>query len=574
MMSANDESSLDEDFGLLFEQSLKSVKPGEVVTGKVVQIANGLVTVDIGYKSEGQIPINEFRDRDGQIEVHEGDDVDVYFEASEGETGAVSLSRAKAEQVKVWRDIEIAYNDGVPIEGLIVGKVKGGLKVDIGVAAFLPGSHADLRPTRNLDRFIGQKGRFAILKFNRSRGNVVVSRRAVLERERSALKEETLRVLEEGIILEGAVKNITDYGAFVDLGGLDGLLHITDMSWGRISHPSEVINVGDQLKVVVLKYDPERERVSLGMKQIMPDPWSTAADRFPIGMRIRGKVVSITDYGAFVELEKGVEGLIHVSEMSWTKRVTHPSKVLELGAEVEVQVLDVDPNNRRISLGLKQVAPNPWELVRVNHPTGSEIVGKVKSITDFGIFVGVDDGIDGLVHISDLHWTKKVKHPSELYKKGDEIKAVVLGVDVENERISLGVKQLDLDPWASLPERFPIGSKVKGPITSITDFGVFVEIEDGIEGLVHVSQISNERVEKPSQLFQVGEVLEAEVTNIDGREKKIGLSVRALRRTEEREEMNAYLSREGKAAKFSLEDVMSDELQQRVAAGDKTKSQS
>ena len=573
MMSANDESSLDEDFGLLFEQSLKSVKPGEVVKGRVVQIANGLVTVDIGYKSEGQIPINEFRDRDGHIEVKVGDDVDVYFEASEGETGAVSLSRAKAEQVKVWRDIEQAYNEGVPIEGLIVGKVKGGLKVDIGVAAFLPGSHADLRPTRNLDRFIGQKGRFAILKFNRSRGNVVVSRRAVLERERSALKEETLRVLEEGIILEGAVKNITDYGAFVDLGGLDGLLHITDMSWGRISHPSEVINVGDQVKVVVLKYDPERERVSLGMKQIMPDPWTTAADRYPIGMRIRGKVVSITDYGAFVELEKGVEGLIHVSEMSWTKRVTHPSKVLELGADVEVQVLDVDPNNRRISLGLKQVAPNPWELVRVNHPTGSRINGKVKSITDFGIFVGVDDGIDGLVHISDLHWTKKIKHPSEAYKKGDEIEAVVLGVDVENERISLGVKQLTPDPWATLPERFPVGGKVKGPITSVTDFGVFVEIEDGIEGLIHVSQISNERIDKPSQHFQVGDEIEAEVTNIDPREKKIGLSVRALRRTEERDEMNAYLSREGKAAKFSLEDVMGDDLQ-RVVAGEKSKSQS
>jgi small subunit ribosomal protein S1 len=573
MMSANDESSLDEDFGQLFEQSLKSVKPGEVVKGRVVQIANGLVTVDIGYKSEGQIPIGEFRDRDGNIEVKVGDDVDVYFEASEGETGAVSLSRAKAEQVKVWRDIEQAYNEGVPIEGLIVGKVKGGLKVDIGVAAFLPGSHADLRPTRNLDRFIGQKGRFAILKFNRSRGNVVVSRRAVLERERSALKEETLRVLEEGIILEGAVKNITDYGAFVDLGGLDGLLHITDMSWGRISHPSEVINVGDQVKVVVLKYDPERERVSLGMKQIMPDPWTTAAERYPIGMRIRGKVVSITDYGAFVELEKGVEGLIHVSEMSWTKRVTHPSKVLELGAEVEVQVLDVDPNNRRISLGLKQVAPNPWELVRVNHPTGSRITGKVKSITDFGIFVGVDDGIDGLVHISDLHWTKKIKHPSEVYKKGDEIEAVVLGVDVENERISLGVKQLTPDPWATLPERFPVGSKVKGPITSVTDFGVFVEIEDGIEGLIHVSQISNERIDKPSQHFQVGDEIEAEVTNIDPREKKIGLSVRALRRTEERDEMNAYLSREGKAAKFSLEDVMGDDLQ-RVVAGEKSKSQS
>ncbi|HZR83104.1 MAG TPA: 30S ribosomal protein S1 [Candidatus Binatia bacterium] len=574
MMIAKDEpSSLDDDFGRLFEQSLKSVKPGEVVKGRVVQVANGFVTVDIGYKSEGQIPIHEFRDRDGHIDVNAGDEVDVYFEATENDTGAVSLSRAKAEQVKVWRDIEQAYNAGEAIEGLIVGKVKGGLKVDIGVAAFLPGSHADLRPTRNLDRFIGQKGRFQVLKFNRSRGNVVVSRRAVLERERSALKEETLRVLEEGIILEGAVKNITDYGAFVDLGGLDGLLHITDMSWGRISHPSEVINVGDQVKVVVLKYDPERERVSLGMKQIMPDPWTTAGERYPVGTRIRGKVVSITDYGAFVELEKGVEGLIHVSEMSWTKRVTHPSKILEVGADVEVQVLDVDPTNRRISLGLKQVEPNPWEMVRVNHPIGSQIRGKVKSITDFGVFIGVEEGIDGLVHISDLHWTKKVKHPSELYKKGDEIEAIVLGVDVDNERISLGVKQLASDPWQTLPQRFPIGARVKGPITSVTDFGVFVEIEDGIEGLIHVSQISNERIDKPSQHFKVGDEIEAEVTNIDPREKKIGLSVRALQRSQEREEMNAYMSREGKAARFSLEDVVGADLQ-RAAVGEKAKPQS
>ncbi len=574
MMIAKDEpSSLDDDFGRMFEESLTSVKPGEVVKGKVVQVANGFVTVDIGYKSEGQIPIQEFRDRDGVTDVREGDEVDVYFEATESDGGGgVSLSRAKAEQVKVWRDIEIAYNDGQPIEGLIVGKVKGGLKVDIGVPAFLPGSHADLRPTRNLDRFIGQRGRFQILKFNRSRGNVVVSRRSVLERERTALKEETLRVLEEGIILEGVVKNITDYGAFVDLGGLDGLLHITDMSWGRISHPSEVINVGDQLKVVVLKYDPERERVSLGMKQIMPDPWTTAAERFPAGTRIRGKVVSITDYGAFVELEKGVEGLIHVSEMSWTKRVTHPSKILEVGAEVEVAVLDVDPGNRRISLGLKQVEPNPWELVRVNHPIGSHISGKVKSITDFGVFVGVEDGIDGLVHISDLHWTKKVKHPSEVYKKGDDIEAIVLGVDVDNERISLGVKQLSDDPWQALPQRYPVGSKIKGPVTSITDFGVFVEIEDGIEGLIHVSQISNERIEKPSQYFKVGDEVEAEVTNIDPREKKIGLSVKALQRSQEREEMNAYMSREGQAGRFSLEDMVGADLQRVV--GEKAKPQS
>ncbi len=573
MPSENDDQSpLEEDFSQMFEQSLKLVKPGEVVRGQIVQIANGFVTVDIGYKSEGAIPVAEFRDREGTVHAEVGDDIDVFFESSEGESGSVTLSRTKAEQVKVWSDIEQAYNDAVPIEGLIVGKVKGGLKVDIGVSAFLPGSHADLRPTRNLDRFIGQKGRFAILKFNRSRGNVVVSRRAVLEKERSALKEETLRVLEEGIILEGSVKNITDYGAFVDLGGIDGLLHITDMSWGRISHPSEVINVGDQLKVVVLKYDAERERVSLGMKQILPDPWTTAEERYPTGKRINGKVVSITDYGAFVELEKGVEGLIHVSEMSWTKRVTHPSKLLDVGAEVEVQVLDVDPTNRRISLGLKQVEPNPWEMVRSNHPIDSHIKGVVKSITDFGIFVGVEDGIDGLVHISDLHWTKKIKHPSEAYKKGDEIEAVVLGVDVDNERISLGVKQLTNDPWANLVERFPVGSRIKGPITSVTDFGVFVQLEEGIEGLVHVSQISAERVDRPGDHFHVGEEIEAEITNLDPREKKIGLSVRALRRSEERAEMDAYLSREGKAGRFSLEDVVGTDLQ-RVAVGEKNKTE-
>src|SRR5947207_11481257 len=409
------EIGAEEDFGALFERSLKQPKQGEVVTGRVVLVGRDAVTIDIGYKSEGTIPIHEFTTREGELTVHEGDEVDVYFEASDTESGDIVLSRQKAEQFKVWREIEKAYERDGAVEGTIVSKVKGGLKVDIGVAAFLPGSHADLRPTRNLDRYIGQRGRFAILKFNRSRGNVVVSRRSVLERERTALKSETLKVLEEGVILEGTVKNITDYGAFVDLGGIDGLLHITDMSWGRIGHPSEVVNVGDKVRVVVLKYDPERERVSLGMKQILPDPWSTVAERFHVGMKVQGKVVSLTDYGAFIELEKGVEGLIHVSEMSWTRRVSHPSKVLQPQSEVEVVILDVDPANRRISLGLKQTEPNPWEMVRINHPIGSQIVGKVKSVTDFGVFVGVEEGIDGLVHISDLHWTKKVKHPSELY---------------------------------------------------------------------------------------------------------------------------------------------------------------
>jgi small subunit ribosomal protein S1 len=550
-------SGVDDDFGALFERSLKSPKPGEVVTGRVVQVGRDSVTIDIGYKSEGHIPVDEFTTRDGTVTVEEGDQIDVYFEASDNESGEIVLSRHKAEQFRVWREIEQAFEREGAVDGTIVGKVKGGLKVDIGVAAFLPGSHADLRPSRNLDRYIGQRGRFAILKFNRSRGNVVVSRRAVLERERTQLKSETLKVLEEGVILEGTVKNITDYGAFVDLGGIDGLLHVTDMSWGRVGHPSEVLNVGDRVKVVVLKYDPERERVSLGMKQILPDPWTTIGERLPLNARIHGKVVSLTDYGAFVELERGVEGLIHVSEMSWTKRVTHPSKVLEVGQEVDVQVLDVDPTNRRISLGLKQTEPNPWEMVRINHPVGSRLKGKIKSITDFGLFVEVEESIDGLVHVSDLHWTKKIKHPSELFKKGEDVEAVVLGIDVDNERISLGIKQLTEDPWSQVPRRYPVGTRVKGAVTSLTDFGVFVELEEGVEGLIHVSQLSTERVDKPSSLFKLGDVVDAEVTNVDSREKRIGLSIKALRKSEEREEMDAYMKRES-GVRFSFGDLMSE----------------
>jgi small subunit ribosomal protein S1 len=563
------ESGGGEDFSRLFEQSLRAVRPGEIVRGRVVMVGRDHVTVDIGYKSEGQIGVQEFRERDGSISVKEGDEIDVYFESSESEDGGIVLSRQKAEQYRVWHDIERAFEQQGAIEGTVVGKVKGGLKVDIGVPAFLPGSHADLRPARNLDRFIGQRGRFSILKFNRSRGNVVVSRRAVMERERASLKDETLKVLEEGVILEGTVKNITDYGAFVDLGGIDGLLHITDMSWGRIGHPSEVVSVGDKVRVVVLKYDPERERVSLGMKQILPDPWSSVHERYTPNMRVNGKVVSLTDYGAFIELEKGIEGLIHVSEMSWTRRVSHPSKVLNAGDEVEVAVLDVDPGNRRISLGLKQIEPNPWEMVRINHPVGDHVQGKVKSVTDFGIFVGVDDGIDGLVHISDLHWTRKVKHPSELYKKGDDVEAVVLAIDVENERISLGIKQLAEDPWNSMPQRYPVGTRVRGTVSSITDFGVFVELEEGLEGLIHVSQLSTERVEKPSQLFQAGESIEAEVTNVDPKERRIGLSIKALRRSEEREEVDSYLRREREGAKFSFEDILSEELRLDRDEGDR-----
>src|ERR1700722_10168216 len=548
------------DFESLMEQSLRAPRSGDVLTGTVLLITRDNVIIDINYKCEGQGPLAEFLDHDGNVAVKEGDEVDIFFEGTETENGTVMLSHAKAEKFKVWRELEHAFQNETAVEGVILGKVKGGLQVDIGVPAFLPGSHVDLRPARNLDRYVGQRGRFQILKFNRARGNVVVSRRSVIERERTSLKEETLKVLEEGVILEGTVKNITDYGAFVDLGGIDGLLHITDMAWGRLQHPSEVLKVGEKVKVVVLKYDQGRERVSLGMKQIMPDPWTKATESYPVGARLRGKVVSVTDYGAFVELEKGVEGLIHVSEMSWSKRAVHPSKVVNVGDMVEVQVLGVDEGNRRISLGLKQTEPNPWEALADIHPIGSTIKGKVKSITDFGVFVEIEPGIDGLVHISDLSWTKKVRHPSEVVKKGDEVEAVVLGIEVEHERVSLGVKQLTADPWDTVAQRYPMNSRVNGKVSSVADFGVFVELEEGIEGLIHISQLSNERVDKPSSLFKVGDELEALVVQVDSKERRIGLSIKGLRAHEEREEMQAYLKREHEASRFSLEDILKEEL--------------
>jgi small subunit ribosomal protein S1 len=548
------------EFEAMFEESLRTVKPGGVVKGRVVGITSTHVLIDVGYKSEGQIPLPEFTDRHGNVQVKVGDDVDVYFDSSEGENGGIVLSRQRAENMKIWEEIEKAYNEGKGIEGHIVGKVKGGFKVDVGVPGFLPGSHVDIRPSRNLDKFIGTTDRFAVLKYNRARGNVVLSRRALLEKERDSLKQEILKVLEEGVILEGTVKNITGYGAFVDLGGIDGILHISDMSWGRINHPSEVVQVGEKVKVVVLKFDPEKERISLGMKQLSPDPWHTVAEKYPAGTRVQGKVISLMDYGAFVELESGIEGLIHISEMSWTKKIAHPSKILQVGQTVEVVVLNVDPSHRRISLGLKQVMANPWEEAKEKYPVGSIIKGPVRNVTDFGIFVGIEEGIDGLVHISDLHWTKKIKHPSELYKKGDIVEVKVLGLNVENARFSLGIKQLTTDPWKIIADRYPVGSKVKGQVTSVPDFGVFVRIDEGVEGLIHVSQLSTERVEKPSTLFKVGDEVEAEVINIDPAERKIGLSIRALRRTEERQEMENYLKKEKEGGRFSFESLLNDEL--------------
>jgi small subunit ribosomal protein S1 len=560
---AKESDSQEPSFQELYEESLKSIKEGEVVRGTIIQVSDEFVMVDIGYKSEGQIPIHEFRDEQGQITAKIGDEVDVLLEYREDEDGSIALSKEKAAKIKVWDEISKVYNEDGVIEGRIVSKVKGGLSVDIGIQAFLPGSQVDLRPVRNLDSLIGKTFNFKILKYNKKRRNVVLSRRVLLEKEREVLKTKTLENLAEGKVLEGTVKNITEYGVFVDLGGIDGLLHITDMSWGRVGHPSEMCSIGDRINVMVLSFDPSRERVSLGLKQLTPDPWTTVDQRYPVGTRVKGKVVSLTDYGAFVELEPGIEGLIHVSEMSWTAKIRHPSKVVSVGSMVEAVVLNLNKDNRRISLGMKQVEPNPWDIIGEKYPVGTTIQGKIKNITDFGLFIGIDEGIDGLVHISDLSWTKRIKHPSELYKKGQEIQAVVLNIDKENERFSLGVKQLTPDPWDEIPKRYPVGSTVIGTVTNVTDFGLFIEIEEGIEGLVHVSEISKQKIKTPIGMFKEGDQVTAKVVNIVKSERKIGLSVRRLEEAEERNNYQEYVS-SPRAATSNLGQLLKEELEGRA----------
>ena len=553
----------EESFQELYEESLKSIKEGEVVRGNIIQVTDDYVMVDIGYKSEGQIRISEFTNESGAITAKVGDQVDVLLEYHEDENGEIVLSKEKAAKIKVWDEISKIYKDDGVIEGRIVSKVKGGLSVDIGVQAFLPGSQVDLRPVRNLDSLIGKQSQFKILKYNKKRRNVVLSRRVLLEKEREELKSDTLDRLEEGKVLKGVVKNITEYGVFVDLGGIDGLLHITDMSWGRVGHPSEMCSIGDSIKVMVLNFDPEKERVSLGLKQLTDDPWSSVDTRYPEGGRVTGRVVSLTDYGAFVELEPGIEGLIHVSEMSWTAKVRHPSKVVSVGDIVEAVVLNLNKENKRISLGMKQVEPNPWDVIGEKYPVGTTIQGKIKNITDFGLFIGIDEGIDGLVHISDLSWTKRIKHPSELYKKGEEIQAIVLNIDKENERFSLGVKQLNADPWEEIPKRYPVGSSVVGTVTNVTDFGLFVEIEEGIEGLVHVSEISKEKIKTPVGLFQEGQEVTAKVVNIGREERKIGLSLKRLEEEEEKTRYYDYID-SPKAATSNLGQLLKEELEGRA----------
>jgi small subunit ribosomal protein S1 len=550
----------EENFAELFEASIRGgggeqVREGEIIKGTVVQVTKDYAVIDIGYKSEGQVPILEFLNAKGEVLVKAGDPVDVLLESRENDTGMVVLSKEKADKMRIWDDISAACERDELVEGTIVGRVKGGLSVDIGVKAFLPGSQVDIRPVRNLDKFIGERHKFKVIKFNKKRGNIVLSRRVLLEKEREEMKKETLKKLKEGSILQGVVKNLTDYGAFIDLGGIDGLLHITDMSWGRINHPSEALNVGDEVRVVVLKFDPASERVSLGTKQIQEDPWHRADEKYPPGTRVKGKVVSLTDYGAFIEIEQGVEGLVHISEMSWTKRVKHPSKILNVGDLVEAVVLDIDPKAKRIALGMKQIEPNPWTLLEDKYPIGSVIKGQVRNVTDFGVFVGVEEGIDGLVHVSDMSWTQRIKHPGEIYKKGDEVEAVVLNIDVENERFSLGIKQLAQDPWETLSERKPVGTRTRGKITKVTDFGAFVELEPGIEGLVHVSELREERTENPRDVVKEGDEVDVKIIDINTADRKVALSIKALAH-EGDEDYREYLRRQQNESRARLGDVM------------------
>jgi len=534
----------DLDFGALLQKyEHRQPKEGEMVKGKVVSIGRDFVTVDIGFKSESLIPIDEFKTYPGNTLTNkEGDEIDVIIEEFEDENGALVLSKEKADKQKIWDDLEGMVTEKGEIEGVITDRVKGGLSVDVkGIKAFLPGSQVDLRPVRNLDKLIGQSCKFQVIKFNRKRGNLVLSRRALLEKERAEIRAKTVSSLKEGTIVQGTVKNITNYGAFIDLGGIDGLLHITDITWGRLNHPSQALQIGDEVTVTVLKYDQEHERVSLGMKQLQPDPWSKVAEKYAINARVSGKVVSLTDYGAFVELEDGVEGLIHVSEMSWTKRVKHPSKIVNIDDVVEVVVLAIDEDNRRISLGLKQAQPNPREEIAAKYPQGTIIRGKIRNITEFGIFIGIEEGIDGLVHVSDISYIEKLKHPAEKYKKGQEVEAVVLSVDAANERIALGIKQLRQDPWETVQSKYYNGKLVVGKVTKVTDFGAFVQLEEEIEGLVHISEMSNERVEDPRKIVKEGDEVKAEVLSVDAGERRIALSMKALIVNEDKMRMAEYI---------------------------------
>ena len=523
-LSPEDQADWDE-MEKYFSESLHQFKEGQIIQGTVIELAKGLATIDVGFKSEGNIHLHEFPNNGQDMSV--GDEVEVFLERSEDNDGNVVLSKEKANKIKLWDELVSKYEAEEIIDGTIIAKAKGGLTVDIGLKAFLPGSQIDLRPIRNLEKLIGEVFQMRIIKMNKKRGNIVLSRRALLEEKRQNSRAETLQQLEENSLIAGVVKNITEYGIFVDLGGIDGLLHITDMSWGRVNHPSEMFSMGDKLEVMVLKFDKEKERVSLGLKQITADPWVSVDEKYPINKKIKGKVVSITDYGVFVELEKGIEGLVHISEMSWSRHIKHPSKIVSIRDEVDAVVLTLDKEKKRISLGMKQMEANPWVEIEEKYPVGTEVIGTIRNLTDFGAFIELEDGIDGLIHISDLSW-KKIKHPSETLKKKDEVKAMVLNIDKENCRISLGVKQLEPDPWDDIAKNYSIGMAVDGEIIKITGFGAFAEFGDGLEGLIHITQLGSENVSQPDQVVKVGQKIKAKIIKVDTSSKKIALSIKAF----------------------------------------------
>ena len=514
------------DFEEFFNAGIKSFKEGEVIKGTVIEISKDAVMIDIGYKSEGLVSAKEFIGSDGKLTIKEGDEVSVLLDRREDENGYVRLSKLKADQFKIWDALIEAYDKGDTLNGRVTQRIKGGFYVDInGIICFLPGSQVDLKPVRNPEAIIGESFDFVVLKHNRRKNNVIVSRRAILEKEREALRKITMEKIEEDSLVEGVVKNITDYGAFVDLGGIDGLVHLTDLSWGKVSHPSQVLSIGDTVTVKVLKFNREDSKISLGLKQAKPDPWLTVTDKYPTGTKVTGRVVNITDYGAFIELEEGLEGLVHISEMSWTK-IKHPSQKLKVDDRTEIMILDIDAPNKRISLGIKQVEANPWDGAEERYPKGTVIKGIIKNITDFGIFVGVEEGIDGLVHISDLTW-KKVKHPSDLFKKGQEVTVEVLSIDADKKRFSLSTKQLEKNPWEGVAERYKPGMIVEGRVTSVADFGAFVELEEGLEGLVHISELNLGK--KKGSEAKCGDLVEIEVLNVDPDDNKIGLSIRGIK---------------------------------------------
>ena len=529
----------------LYEETFKNLEEGTITEGRVVAVSKDKVVVDIGYKSEGMIPNDQFSTEELQS-IKVGDVFKVYIEECEDDDGNLVLSKEKADKMKIWEELEKLFNDGKSIDGKIVARIKGGMMVDIGVKAFLPGSQIDLHPVRDLDGLVGRTFPLKIIKINHRRGNVVVSRRVLLEETRDSKRKTTLSTLKEGQLIQGVVKNITDYGAFIDLGGIDGLLHITDMSWGRVGHPSEMFNIGDKVEVSVLKYDRETGRISLGLKQKSADPWTGVASKYAIGTRVRGRVVSLTDYGAFIELEPGVEGLVHVSVMSWTHEVRHPSRVVSIGDQVEAAVLNVDQASRKISLGMKQTAPNPWDMVEGKYAIGTRIEGKVKSLTDFGAFVGLEEGIDGLIHISDMSWTKHIKHPSELFKKGQKVEAVVLRIDKEKERLSLGYKQLKNDPWDDeIPNRYAVGDVAVGKVSKVADFGIFVELDGGVEGLVHISEAGLDPQAKLEEKFKLEDAVTAKIIKVDREERKIALSLREHQTDSDRRKVDEYHATQG-----------------------------